>query len=468
MPKDFDLIVIGGGAAGLVTAAGASGLGARVALIERHRMGGECLWTGCVPSKALLACARAVADVRAAGKYGVSTGEVAVDFAAVMEHVRGAQRRIEPHDSPERFRSLGVDVTLGTARFVGERTVRVDERTMTGRHIVIASGSRPTVPDIPGLDVVSYYTNETIFDIESLPESLSVIGCGAVGVELAQAFALLGSRVTIIDSADRILGGEDQELVAELEKQLEAAGVVIHKSARIGNVRQNGTRMTVQLERDSIESDALLVAAGRESVLDTLDLDAGGVAHAGGRLVLDKTLRTSARNVWAAGDVTSAPRFTHVADYQARTVIRNALFPLSTTVNYDVVPRVTYAIPELARVGLTEADARARYGAEVRVWRRSFGELDRAVADGQTVGMIKIVTDAKGRILGAHILGTHASSIIAEIALAKRENISLSRIASIMHAYPTYAELVKQTADAFVRSRFTGVAKRAANFLVRR
>ena len=468
MSNHFDIIVVGGGAAGLVTAAGASGLGAQVALVERHRMGGECLWTGCVPSKALLACARAAADARAARKYGIGTGDIAVDFGAVMQHVRAAQRKIEPHDSPERFRSLGVDVTLGTARFVAERTLRVDERTITGRHVVIATGSRPTLPAIPGLDTVSYHTNETIFDIETLPASLSVIGCGAVGVELAQAFALLGSRVTIIDSADRILGSEDQELVALLERELEAAGVVIHKSARIGNVRQNGTRITVQLDRGSVESDALLVAAGRASVLDTLDLDAGGIAHARGRLVLDRKLGTSAKNVWAAGDVTAAPRFTHVADYQARTVIRNALFPFASHVNYDVVPRVLYAIPELARVGLTEADARAKFGDSVRVWRRSFADLDRAVADGQTTGLIKIVSDAKGRILGAHILGNHASSIIAEIALAKHEKISLSRIASIIHAYPTYAELVKQTADAFVRSRFTGVAKRAANFLVRR
>jgi pyruvate/2-oxoglutarate dehydrogenase complex dihydrolipoamide dehydrogenase (E3) component len=203
-------------------------------------------------------------------------------------------------------------------------------------------------------------------------------------------------------------------------------------------------------------------------VLDTLDLDAGGIAHARGRLVLDNRLRTSAKNVWAAGDVTSAPRFTHVADYQARTVIRNALFPLSTNVNYDVVPRVTYTIPELARVGLTEADAHARHGNGVRVWRRALDELDRAIADGQTVGMIKIVSDAKGHILGAHILGNHASSMIAEITLAMREKIALSRIASILHAYPTYAELVKQTADAYMKSRFTGAAKRAANFLVRR
>lgn len=459
MAADYDLIAIGGGAAGLVTAAGAAGLGARVALIERHRLGGECLWTGCVPSKALLACARAAADARDAGRFGIRTGEVQVDFEAVMKHVHDARRTIEPHDSPERFRGLGVDVIEGEARFTGERTLSVGGRTITGRHIVIATGSRPLIPDIQGLRDVDYHTNESIFEIEALPASMIVLGGGPIGVELAHAFALLGSRVTLFEAADRILPNEDAELAALLENELRKAGIALELGKRVDSVavHNNGVRATAS--GNNHEAEALLVAVGRAAILDTLDLSTGGVDAQGNALTLDSRLHTSAKNVWAAGDVTGAPRFTHVADYQARTVLRNALFPGSTNVNYDVVPRVTYTIPELASVGSMHGD---------HVWTRPFSALDRGIADGQTTGMLKIFSDRKGRIVGGHVLGAHASSIIAEIALAMRENVPLSRLASLLHAYPTYAESVKQTGDAFVRSRFSGVAQAFVRRLIRR
>jgi pyruvate/2-oxoglutarate dehydrogenase complex dihydrolipoamide dehydrogenase (E3) component len=468
MAADYDLIVVGGGTAGLVTAAGGAGLGARVALVERHRLGGECLWTGCVPSKALLACARAAADVRAASAYGIHTSAIQIDFHQVMKHVRQAQLAIEPHDSPERFRSLGVEVIHGTARFVSERTLRVDQRTISGRHIVIATGSRPAIPPIQGLDAVQYHTNETIFELAELPPSIAVLGGGAAGVELAQAFALLGSHVTVLEAADRILPREDAELVAVLAAELDRAGITVKAGRQVQRVDNAGTQIRLHMEGETVSADALLVATSRESILDTLDLSAGGVACTERALTLDDKLRTTARNVWAAGDVTGGPRFTHVADYQARIVLRNALFPLSTSVNYDVVPRVTYTIPELASVGLTADEARRRVGNSVLVFNRNFGDLDRAVADGRTTGLLKIVTTARGRILGGHVLGHHASSIIAEITLAMREKIPLSRLAATLHAYPTYAEAVKHSADAFMRSRFTGFAKTAAGWLVRR
>ncbi|MGQ0560483.1 MAG: dihydrolipoyl dehydrogenase family protein [Gemmatimonadota bacterium] len=467
MSSKYDLIVVGGGAAGLVTAAGAAGLGARAALVERQRMGGECLWTGCVPSKALLACARAAADAREARRSGDSEGDVRVDFAAVMEHVRQARRTIEPHDSPERYRSLGVSVYHGQARFTGERSLRVDRQTLSARHIVIATGSRPVIPNIPGLSAVGFHTNETIFDIDRFPESLIVLGGGAIGVEVAQAFALLGSRVTVIEAAPRVLAREDGELTAILERELRDAGIALELGVSAERVEQTAAGVRVHAAGKQHDAAALLVATGRESVLDTLELEKGGVETSERELVLDDRLRTSATNVWAAGDVTGAPRFTHVADYQARTVLRNALFPFSTRVNYDVVPHVTFAIPELARVGLTAEEASERHGG-VRTFTRKFAELDRAVADGRTTGVLKIVTDAKGHILGGHVLGHQASSIIAEIALAMRERVSLSRLASLIHAYPTYAEAVKQSGDAFNRARFAGFAKTAAHWLVRR
>lgn len=468
MRTDYDLVAIGGGAAGLVTAAGAAGLGARVALVEHHRMGGECLWTGCVPSKALLACARAAAEARDAGRYGISVDDVRVDFGRVMNHVHAARNTIAPNDSPERFRGLGVDVIEGRAHFVGDRSLRVDGRLITGRHIVIATGSRPAVPRIPGLSDVDYHTNETIFDITSLPESLLVLGGGPIGVELAHAFALLGSRVTLIESAPRILSSEEADLAAIIGRQLTEDGVTIELNARVERVEKVAGRVQVSTSSMSVQGTHLLVAIGREAVLDTLDLAAGGVQTQGIELQLDARLRTTAKNVWAAGDVTGAPRFTHVADYQARTVLRNALFPLSTNVNYDVVPRVTYTIPELASVGITEAEAKRRHGEKTGVWTREFGGLDRAIADGRTTGLLKIITDNKGQIMGGHVVGPHAGSIIAEITLAMKQKISLSQIASTLHAYPTYNEAVKHVADAYVRSRFTGGAKSVANWLVKR
>ena len=468
MAADYDIIAVGGGAAGLVTAAGAAGLGARVALIEKQRMGGECLWTGCVPSKALLACARAAADTRNASRFGVRTGAVEIDFAAVMGHVHGARTVIAPNDSPERFRGLGVDVIAGDARFTGERTLNVDNRTISARHIVIATGSRPILPEISGLRDVPFHTNESIFEIEELPRSMIVLGGGAIGVELAQAFALLGSRVTLIEAGPRILSSEDSELTAIVALELEAAGVSLQLGATVSRVERVEQRVRAVTKTGAHEADLLLVATGRSSVLDTLDLAKGSVETADGELVLDDTLRTSASNVWAAGDVTGGPRFTHVADYQARTVLRNALFPLSTSVDYDVVPRVTYCIPELARVGLTHEEAIARHGSNVMTLERAFSHLDRAIADGHPLGLIKIVATEKGRILGGHVLGHHASSIIAEIALAMKEEIPLSRVAALIHAYPTYAESVKQTADAYVRTRFKGLSKTVANWIVKK
>jgi pyruvate/2-oxoglutarate dehydrogenase complex dihydrolipoamide dehydrogenase (E3) component len=297
MAADYDLIAVGGGTAGLVTAAGGAGLGARVALVERHRLGGECLWTGCVPSKALLACARAAADACAAGAYGVQASAIKIDFEQVMNHVRQAQRAIEPHDSPERFRGLGVDVIHGTARFVGERTLRIGDRTISGRHIVIATGSRPAIPPIRGLETVRYQTNETVFDIAELPASIAVLGGGAAGVELGQAFALLGSRVTVLEAADRILPREDAELVAILAAELERAGIAVKTGRQVQRVESFGGQIRLHMEGETVSAAALLVATSRESILDTLDLSAGGIAFTERALTLDHKLRTTAANV---------------------------------------------------------------------------------------------------------------------------------------------------------------------------
>ena len=464
----YDIVAIGGGAAGLVTAAGAAGLGARVALIERHRLGGECLWTGCVPSKALLAAARVAALARDAARFGVDVSEIRVDFPRVMQHVHNAQQKIAPHDSPERFRSLGVDVFAGAASFIDATALSVNDETIRARHFVIATGSRPAIPPIPGIENIRYLTNENVFDVDALPRSLVVLGGGAVGVELAQAFALLGSKVTLIESDARILRTEDDEIAELLAARLRRDGVVIHTATSVQQVSKTEDGVQVTTPQGTFTAAALLIAAGRRANSDTLQLERAGVAHDEHAVHVDRYLRTNVKNIWAIGDVSGAPRFTHVADYQARLALRNALFPGRAAADYNNVPWAIYTHPELAHVGMTEREARERHGDKVRVWRKPLGELDRAVADGQPEGLLKIVTDAKGRILGAHVMGTQASTLLGEVALAMKTGVPLSRLSAIMHAYPTYPEAVKQVGDAYVRAGFKGLAKRTANWLVRR
>jgi pyruvate/2-oxoglutarate dehydrogenase complex dihydrolipoamide dehydrogenase (E3) component len=469
----YDLIAIGGGTAGLVTAAGGAGLGARVALVERERLGGECLWTGCVPSKALLACARAAADTRRAARFGVHAGEVRVDFAGVMRWVHEAQRRIAPHDSPDRFRALGVDVVEGSARFVDERTVAVGGRRLSAKRIVIATGSGPLIPPIDGLAAVPHYTNETIFSVERQPGALLVLGAGPIGLELAQAFARLGTAVTVVEQDSALLPREDAELAALLGAALREDGVDLKLGLAVTSVRVDGRGVVLECRSasgaaDEQRADALLVAAGRTSRTEELELERAGVATAAGDVRVDDHLRTTADGIWAAGDVTGGLRFTHVADYEARLVLRNALFPLAARRDYSVVPWVTFTDPELAHVGLTEREAREQHGDRVDVWRRPFQDVDRAIADGATAGLVKLVTDRRGKILGGHILGHAAGTMISEITLAMRRGLSVGDVAAAIHPYPTYPEAVRQAAELRLKARFTGAARRLAQWFARR
>jgi pyruvate/2-oxoglutarate dehydrogenase complex dihydrolipoamide dehydrogenase (E3) component len=470
---EHDLIVVGGGTAGLVASAGAAGIGARVALIEQDRLGGECLWTGCIPSKALIACARAAHGARTARRFGVDVATVGVDFGQVMQWVREAQRRIEPHDSPERFRSLGVEVVRGTARFVGERTLRVDGRVMSAKRVVVATGSKPAVPPIDGLAEVPFLTNETIFSLERCPETLLVLGAGPVGLELAQAFARLGTTVRVVEQQSRLLPREDEELASMLGERLAADGVEILLDTTVTRVSREGRTIRLSARRGdgtlvTLEGDTLLAAAGRVSNVSALESAKAGVETGKAGVVVDDRLRTTADGVWAAGDVTGALRFTHVADYQARLVVRNAFFPLAAKADYSDVPWVTFTDPELAHVGLTEREARDRRGDGVRVWRRPFGDVDRAIADGETWGMVKLVTDRKGKILGGHILGHGAGNMIVEVALAMRHGIPAAKLGTTTHAYPTYPEAIKQAAEGYYKSRFRGPIRTIARWFARR
>ncbi|HUF26188.1 MAG TPA: mercuric reductase [Gemmatimonadaceae bacterium] len=471
--SEHDLIVIGGGTAGLVMSAGAAGIGARVALIEQDRLGGECLWNGCVPSKALIAAARSAHGARTAGRFGVDASDVQVDFGRVLEWVSAAQQRIAPHDSPERFRSLGVDVIDGTARFVGERTIRVDGRTMSAKRIVVATGSKPAVPPIDGLADVPHLTNETIFSLDRQPRTLLILGAGPIGLELAQAFARLGTRVRVVEAMPQLLPREDHELAAMLGERLAAEGVEVLLDTKVTRVTRDGATLRLVAQRGdgtavTVEGDALLVATGRTSNVASLEAEKGGVETGKSGVVVDERLRTTADGVWAAGDVTGGLRFTHVADFEARLVIRNAFFPFTSRADYSAVPWVTFTEPELAHVGLTENEARERRGDDVRVWRRPFAELDRAIADGEPHGMVKLVTDRKGRILGGHVLGHGAGNLIGEITLAMKHGIGAGKLGNTVHAYPTYPEAIRQAAEGYYKSRFTGAVRSIARWFARR
>lgn len=465
------MIVIGGGTGGLVTAAGSAGIGARPALIERARLGGECLWNGCVPSKALLAAAKAAAHARDAGRLGVHA-EPRVDFTGVMRWIHEAQRTIEPHDSPERFRGLGVEVVQGTARFVGDRTIDVGGRQLTAKRVVIATGSRPATPEVAGLASVPYLTNENVFDLKELPAHLLVLGGGPIGLELAQGFARLGSRVTIVASSEEILPREDPELAAMLSERLGQEGIVLQVSAEVTAARPTATGVAITIARAGttreLEGTHLLVATGRMPNVDSLDLAAGGVESGRDGIIVDDTLRTTADGVWACGDCIGGPHFTHVADYQARLVVRNAFFPFKGKVSYRAVPWVTYTDPELAHVGLTEREARERHGDDVRVFSRRLDQVDRAITDGVPHGMVKLVTRGNGALLGGHILGAGAGDMIGEVSMALEHRLGINALASLVHPYPTLPESIKQAAEGFNKARFTGVPRAIARWFARR
>lgn len=473
-----DLIVIGGGTAGLVTAAGSAGLGARVALVEMARLGGECLWNGCVPSKALLAAAGVAHAARDGRHLGTESSGASVDFADVMRSVHDAQQRIAPHDSPERFRGLGVDVIEGQARFTGDRTIAVDSRRLEAKRIVVATGSRPAVPPIEGLSTVPYYTNETIFSLEGRPETLLVLGAGPIGLELAQAFARLGSTVHVLEAESELLPREDHELAQLLGDYLRQEGVHIHLGARVTRVERAGESGRVRVTTSPasgdvsgsqpLEGDVLLVATGRSARTDTLDLQRGSIEAGSDGVKVDDALRTTADGVWAAGDCVGPFRFTHVADYQARLVIRNAFFPLTSKVEYHAVPWVTFTDPELAHVGLTEREAREAHGDTVQVWRRPFGDVDRAIIDRHTAGLVKLITTSRGKIVGGHILGHGAGNMIGEITLAMKHGITAGALGNTMHPYPSYPEAIKQAAEGFTKARLKGPVKALTKWLVRR
>ena len=443
-----DLCVIGAGSGGLAVAAGAAQMGAEVVLVERGIMGGDCLNFGCVPSKSLLAAAR-IADLwrRGAG-LGIAYARPRIDFAAVADSVQRVIAEIAPNDSAERFEGLGVRVLRAEARFTSPRTVHAGGVEIRPRRFVIATGSQPAVPPIPGLDDVPYLTNETVFANHDLPEHLIVIGGGPIGIEMAQAHRRLGARVTVLDVGP-LLPRDDPELSAILAGRLSSEGIVVRPGIEIADIGRTEKTVAVRLASgERISGSHLLVAAGRRPTIEGLDLAAAGIAATAQGITVDARLRTTNRRVFAIGDVVGGPQFTHVALYHAGIVIRNALFRIPAKVEYRALPWVTYTDPELAQVGLTEAAARA-IGQAPRVLRWPFGENDRAQTERETEGVVKVVTRGNGRILGASILGAGAGDLILPWALAISRGLRIGALANLIVPYPTRGEASKRAAGSY-------------------
>lgn len=477
----YNLVVVGAGTAGLVTANGAAGLGAKVALIERHLMGGDCLNVGCVPSKALLRAAHAVADVRDAGDFGVNVPPGAsVDFPFVMERMRRLRARISHADSAQRYKGLGIDVFIGDAKFTGADTVEVGGQTLRFARACIATGARASVPDIPGLAEAGFLTNESVFNLTALPKRLVSIGAGPIGCELAQAFARFGAQVHLLEPSDHVMRREDRDAAEIVQKRMIRDGVTLYTQMKVSKVETRGGEKIVSIDRGGrtteIPCDAILVATGRTPNVAGLGLEKAGVDF-GPKLgvQVDDFLQTTNTRIYAAGDVCSRFKFTHAADFLARTVIENALFKTGLLsiagrkkASALTIPWCTYTDPEIAHVGVHEHELQEK-GIPHRTFTQEFTEVDRAILDGEEEGFVRVHVEAKtDKILGATIVARQAGDMVNELTLAMVNGIGLGSIAKVIHPYPTRGEAIRKAGDLFNRTRLTPRAKAFTTWLMAR
>ena len=461
--SEYQLVVIGGGTAGLVAAAGAAGLGTRVALIERNLLGGDCLNTGCVPSKALIRAARAVAANRLNSQFGIPTTEfTAPDFPTVMQRMRTLRAGIAPHDSAQRFRELGVDVFFGSAQFTGTSSITVDDCPLRFSRAMIATGSQPRLPPVPGLANCNFLTTENLFELESLPARLVVLSGGPIGVEMAQTFARLGSAVTLIETGPRILHRDDPDASELLQQQLlQHDGINLLTQTHVVEISEASGTISISVshkhgESRQIQCDRLLVAVGREARVRNLQLNHAGVnLTADGLIQVNEFLQTSNPMVYAAGDVCTTARFTHAADRMSRIALRNALFAGRARFQPTQIPRCTYTSPEVAHVGIDSQLAKSS-GVTIDTFTEYFSGNDRSILDGDTLGFVRIhVRRGSDRILGATIVGEHAGNLISEISVAMAGNVGLKKLADVVHPYPTHADAVRRIGDQYLRTRLT-------------
>ncbi len=468
----YNLVVIGAGTAGLVTAAGAAGLGAKVALVERGLMGGDCLNVGCVPSKALISAARQAASIRDAGHFGIHSASPKVDFAQVMERMRRLRASISPHDSAKRFTELGIDVYFGQGTFTSSNTVVVGDQTLHFKKAVIATGARAAELPIPGLKVTGYLTNETLFSLTELPKRLIVIGGGPIGCEMAQSFARFGSHVTLIEKSSHILSREEDDAAWIVQQAMQRDGVKMVLDAKVVRVERDGSDRVAVVSRDGgeelINGDQILVGSGRTPNLDGLGLEAVGVAaHPQHGVKVDDRLRTTNANIYAAGDICSKYKFTHSADFLARIVIQNTLFMGRAKASKLIIPWCTYTSPEIAHVGMYPDEA-AEKNIELNTFTQRFSGVDRAILDGEVDGFIRAYCKkGSDKIVGATIVAAHAGDMIGEIVMAMKHRIGLGKIASVIHPYPTQAEAVRKLGDQYNRTKLTPTVKSLFNMWLR-
>lgn len=456
---DFDVVVIGGGAAGLTSSGMAAHLGAKTMLIEAEKLGGDCTWTGCVPSKILIKAGKVAQQMRQAGKYGLIDTEPQIDFKKVIEHVHSVRQDIyEEADAPENFEAMGIDVVQGRASFKDDHTVEIafkngDTRTVTSRYFFICAGASAMVPPIEDIDSVDYLTSESLFEIEKLPEELIIIGAGPIGTEMAQAFNRLGAEVTVIDQAERIMTNDDPELAEILHSRLKEEGVEYVLGAEVNRIDRENGKIQVEVEvkaegaSETITGNSLLLATGRSANVDGLNLEAAGINYTDKGVDINDKCRTNISHIYACGDITGEYQFTHMSEHMAKVAVQNALLKIPKMMDREHVPWCTYADTELAHVGATEQQLKDE-GKNYEVFRFPYSKVDRAVMESESEGMIKIfATKWGGKILGASVAGTNAGELICEYAVAMKNGVSLSNVADTIHPYPTYGLGARRAAD---------------------
>jgi pyruvate/2-oxoglutarate dehydrogenase complex dihydrolipoamide dehydrogenase (E3) component len=453
----YNIVVVGAGTAGLVAAAGAAILGAKVALVERHLMGGDCLNYGCVPSKALIRASRAAYAITEAREFGIEAPAPTIEFADVMRRVRRVRAEIAPHDSVQRFAGLGVDIFLGHGHFTGKRSLEVEGERLDFRKAIIATGERAAVPPIPGLAEAGYLTNETVFSLTALPRRLIVIGGGPIGCELAQAFARLGSQVFLVSDVPRLLPKEDTDVAALLEKQFRSEGIELILGAKVERAERSAVGKILIVDcgqrKQTVVGDEILLAVGRTPNVEGLNLEAAGVHYDEKGVTVDDHLHSSNKNILAAGDIGSRYHFTHAAEALGRIALQNALFFGRKRASDLVIPWCTYTNPEVAHVGMNEEEAR-KSGIEIETFTLPFAENDRGVVDGDTAGFARVHASKKnGRVLGATLVSRHAGESIGELVMAIQHGIKVGALGAVIHPYPTEAEIIKRLGDLSQRGR---------------
>jgi len=458
MLDSLDVIIIGGGTAGLVTASGCARLGRKVALIEREALGGDCLWTGCVPTKSLVASAKLIHQMRHADAFGVEPHDPRINPRSIMDSMREQIARIEHHDDPQKFRQLGIDVIRGTAKLVSRDTVEVNGRRLEAKDIVLATGSRTSVPPIEGLEEAGYLDHRSFLEQNDFPRSILILGGGYIGIEFAQMFLRFGSEVTVVEMLDDIINKEDPAIISRVRSMLADEGITIRTGWAVKAVRVENGKKVARIENKAgqtaeVKADAIFVASGRRGNIEGLGLEEAGVKTHRSFVVANKYLQTSVPRIWACGDIHGGLQFTHVAAYEAVKLVRNMLFPGKSAVTYEHIPWALYTDPEVGHIGMTEPEARAALGeANVRTYEAEMGEVDRAVVDRTPRGLIKIVCDTKGRILGAHAFCSNASTVIEEVVLARTKGVKIGELAQLVSPYPSLADAIQKAASRYYQN----------------